>query len=96
MSSTTTTPTWRRTVVLALIMGAQLMMVLDTSIVTTALPHLVAELCSCVVVDIGLRILAFGLLFPGLNSRIVLFIVDFLTIDLAHGGRAEETSAASA
>ena len=44
MSSTTTTPTWRRTVVLALIMGAQLMMVLDTSIVTTALPHLVAEL----------------------------------------------------
>ena len=44
MSSATSTPKWRRTVVLALIMGAQLMMVLDTSIVTTALPHLVADL----------------------------------------------------
>lgn len=44
MSSATSTPTWRRTVVLALIMGAQLMMVLDTSIVTTALPHLVSDL----------------------------------------------------
>ncbi|MDN4614099.1 MFS transporter [Leifsonia sp. F6_8S_P_1B] len=44
MSSTTPAPAWRRTVVLALIMGAQLMMVLDTSIVTTALPHLVDEL----------------------------------------------------
>ncbi|MFF1572462.1 MFS transporter [Leifsonia sp. NPDC058292] len=44
MSSATSTPKWRRTVVLALIMGAQLMMVLDTSIVTTALPHLVSDL----------------------------------------------------
>lgn len=44
MPSTTSTPAWRRTVVLGLIMGAQLMMVLDTSIVTTALPHLVADL----------------------------------------------------
>ncbi|WP_158866053.1 MFS transporter [Leifsonia sp. AG29] len=44
MPSTTSAPRWRRTTVLALIMGAQLMMVLDTSIVTTALPHLVADL----------------------------------------------------
>lgn len=44
MSAASTTPRWRRTVVLALIMGAQLMMVLDTSIVTTALPRLVADL----------------------------------------------------
>jgi EmrB/QacA subfamily drug resistance transporter len=44
MPATTSAPAWRRTVVLALIMGAQLMMVLDTSIVTTALPHLVTDL----------------------------------------------------
>jgi len=44
MSSPVATPRWRRTVVLALIMGAQLMMVLDTSIITTALPHLVTDL----------------------------------------------------
>lgn len=35
---------WSRFVVLAVIMGCQLMMVLDTSIVTTALPHLEREL----------------------------------------------------
>jgi EmrB/QacA subfamily drug resistance transporter len=35
---------WSRSVVLAVIMGCQLMMVLDTSIVTTALPHLEREL----------------------------------------------------
>ncbi|MBF4571818.1 MFS transporter [Herbiconiux sp. VKM Ac-1786] len=42
----TASPTGRftRSVALALIMGAQLMMVLDTSIVTTALPRLVADL----------------------------------------------------
>lgn len=39
-----TPPAWRRTVVLAVIMGCQLMMVLDTSIVTTALPHVQREL----------------------------------------------------
>ncbi|MDF2560370.1 MAG: transporter [Microbacterium sp.] len=44
MSTATSTPRWRRTVVLALIMGAQLMLVLDTSIVTTALPRLIADL----------------------------------------------------
>jgi hypothetical protein len=30
---------WSRFIVLAVILGCQLMMVLDTSIVTTALPH---------------------------------------------------------
>ncbi|MFE4500923.1 DHA2 family efflux MFS transporter permease subunit [Rhodococcus sp. NPDC056743] len=35
---------WYRFVVLAVIMGCQLMMVLDTSIVTTALPHLERDL----------------------------------------------------
>ncbi|VXB49173.1 MFS transporter [Microbacterium sp. 8M] len=44
MSTATPTPRWRRTVVLALIMGAQLMLVLDTSIVTTALPRLITDL----------------------------------------------------
>jgi len=44
MSSSIPAPAWRRTVVLALILGAQLMMVLDTSIVTTALPRLEADL----------------------------------------------------
>jgi EmrB/QacA subfamily drug resistance transporter len=44
MSTATSTPRWRRTVVLALIMGAQLMLVLDTSIVTTALPRLITDL----------------------------------------------------
>lgn len=44
MSTATPMPRWRRAVVLALIMGAQLMLVLDTSIVTTALPRLIADL----------------------------------------------------
>jgi EmrB/QacA subfamily drug resistance transporter len=43
MPLSTATFTLRRSVVLALIMGAQLMMVLDTSIITTALPRLVAD-----------------------------------------------------
>jgi len=37
-------PAWRQRVMLAVIMGCQLMMVLDTSIVTTALPHVEREL----------------------------------------------------
>ncbi|MDR6986497.1 EmrB/QacA subfamily drug resistance transporter [Paenarthrobacter nitroguajacolicus] len=41
---TTPATRWSRTITLAVILGCQLMMVLDTSIVTTALPHLEREL----------------------------------------------------
>lgn len=45
LQSTSARPSaWRRGVMLAVIMGCQLMMVLDTSIITTALPHVEREL----------------------------------------------------